>query len=46
LMREGESWYVNFNLPHRVLNLGETARVHLVLDCVLNDWLRSQFPAV
>lgn len=45
LMNEGESWYVNFNLPHRVNNHGDTDRVHLVLDCVLDDWLRSQFPA-
>ncbi|MCA1593922.1 MAG: aspartyl/asparaginyl beta-hydroxylase domain-containing protein [Acidobacteria bacterium] len=44
LMNEGESWYVNFNLPHRVNNQGDTDRVHLVLDCIVNDWLRSQFP--
>lgn len=44
-MNEGESWYVNFNLPHRVLNLGETERVHLVIDCTVNDWLRDKFPA-
>ena len=40
-MREGECWYLNFNLPHRVANRGTTDRVHLVIDCVVNDWLRE-----
>ncbi|WP_224366610.1 aspartyl/asparaginyl beta-hydroxylase domain-containing protein [Hyalangium versicolor] len=39
----GECWYLNFNQPHRVENLGSTDRVHLVVDCVLNDWLRTLF---
>lgn len=42
-MREGEAWYLNFNLPHSVYNYGETTRVHLVIDCIANDWLRSFF---
>jgi len=41
VMHPGEVWYHNFNLPHRVANKGETDRVHLVLDCFLNDWLRD-----
>jgi hypothetical protein len=45
-MREGEAWYLNFNLKHRVYNGGADDRVHLVLDCVLNDWLRAFFPPV
>jgi aspartyl/asparaginyl beta-hydroxylase (cupin superfamily) len=40
-MKEGECWYHNFNLPHRVANRGTVDRVHLVLDCVVNDWLRE-----
>ncbi len=40
IMREGECWYLDLNLPHRVHNLGCTDRVHLVIDCQLNDWLR------
>ncbi|MGB8509809.1 MAG: aspartyl/asparaginyl beta-hydroxylase domain-containing protein [Pyrinomonadaceae bacterium] len=44
VMCEGESWYVNFNLPHRVHNRSDADRIHLVLDCVVNDWLRAQFP--
>lgn len=40
-MQPGEVWYLNFNLPHRVANRGTTDRIHLVLDCVLNDWLKN-----
>ena len=43
-MKEGEVWYLNFNLKHRVVNGGESDRVHLVVDCALNDWLRAFFP--
>ena len=40
-MGPGEVWYLNFNLPHAVENRGSDARVHLVVDCVVNDWLRD-----
>jgi hypothetical protein len=40
-MAPGECWYLNFDLPHRVQNLGTTDRVHLVIDCTVNDWLRQ-----
>jgi hypothetical protein len=43
-MNEGEAWYLNFNLKHRVSNGGTEDRVHLVVDCVVNDWLRGFFP--
>lgn len=42
-MREGETWYLNVNLPHSVANRGSTDRVHLILDCVVDDWLRTFF---
>ena len=42
-MKEGEAWYLNFNLPHRVANNSDEARIHLVIDCIANDWLRSFF---
>lgn len=42
VMNEGECWYLNFNLPHRVKNSGTTDRIHLVIDCVVNDWLLQQ----
>jgi hypothetical protein len=39
LMMPGELWYMDFTLPHRINNHGETDRVHLVIDCVINNWL-------
>ena len=41
VMNPGEVWYHNFNLPHSVANRGDTDRIHLVIDCFLNDWLRE-----
>ena len=41
VMNPGECWYINANLPHRVDNRSDTARVHLVIDCKVDDWLRS-----
>lgn len=41
----GECWYVNTSLPHKVVNRGATDRIHLVIDCVVNDWVKSFFPA-
>lgn len=41
MMEVGECWYLNLNLPHRVENHSATDRIHLVIDCVLNDWLRD-----
>lgn len=43
-MKEGEAWYLNFNLKHSVVNRSAEDRVHLVIDCILNDWLREFFP--
>jgi Aspartyl/Asparaginyl beta-hydroxylase len=40
-MKEGECWYHDFNLRHSVANRGSTDRIHLVLDCVVNEWLRD-----
>jgi len=42
-MQEGECWYLNVNLPHRVDNQSTTDRIHLVIDCVVNDWLAEFF---
>jgi mannose-6-phosphate isomerase-like protein (cupin superfamily) len=41
VMNEGDCWYLNVNQPHRVANRGATDRIHLVIDCVVNDWLRE-----
>jgi hypothetical protein len=42
-MRSGEAWYTNINLPHGVENNGTTNRVHLVIDCIRNDWSDELF---
>ncbi len=42
-MAVGECWYLNVNLPHRVENRSQIDRVHLVIDCVVNDWLAQFF---
>ncbi len=42
-MREGECWYANFNRLHFVSNEGETDRIHLVIDCLRNDWSDQLF---
>ena len=44
VMTPGEAWYLNLSLPHRVDNQGDTDRIHLVLDCVVNQWLGSLIP--
>lgn len=41
VMNPGEVWYHNFNLPHSVANRGATDRIHLVIDCFANDWIRA-----
>ncbi len=43
VMEPGTCWYINANLTHRVANRGGCDRIHLVVDCVVNDWLRAQF---
>jgi len=42
-MKPGELWYLNLNLPHRVKNNSTVDRVHLVLDCVVNDWFTELY---
>lgn len=41
IMNPGECWYLDLNRPHRVYNRGTTDRIHLVIDCILNDWLKE-----
>ena len=38
-MAAGEAWYLDLNLRHSVVNGGTEPRVHLVVDCVVDDWL-------
>jgi Aspartyl/Asparaginyl beta-hydroxylase len=39
-MNEGECWYLNLLLKHRVNNSGDTNRIHLVIDCKVNEWIK------
>ena len=43
--KTGELWYADFSFPHRVYNGGSEARIHLMIDLVVNDWVRSLFPS-
>jgi mannose-6-phosphate isomerase-like protein (cupin superfamily) len=45
VMAEGECWYLDVNRPHSAANLGETPRIHLVVDCIVNAWLRERMAA-
>lgn len=45
VMEPGECWYLDLSRPHRVHNRGSTDRVHLVVDCRVNEWLTSQLAA-
>ncbi len=41
-MQEGELWYINADQTHWVENKGASARINLVIDCEVNDWLLKQ----
>lgn len=43
ILKEGECWYMNFNLPHSIYNKSPYDRVHLVIDAVVNDWVTALF---
>ncbi len=42
-LAEGECWYMNFNLPHTIENKSNADRIHLVIDAVVNDWVKELF---
>ena len=44
-MAAGELWYADFHEPHRVDNRSEVDRIHLVIDCALNEGLRAAIAA-
>lgn len=44
-MAPGEVWYLDLDRPHAVRNDGDSARVHLVADCVVGPWLDAQLAA-
>lgn len=41
VMEPGSLWYLRLSDPHSVENRGSSARVHLVLDCIVNAWLAA-----
>lgn len=42
IMAPGEAWYLRLADPHSVANRGAAARIHLVIDLLVNDWLLGQ----
>lgn len=44
VMAEGECWYLDLTGSHSVHNRGTSPRVHLVVDCVVDDQLLRFFP--
>ena len=42
-MDVGKSYYIDADAPHSVLNHGSSDRVHLLIDCHVNDWMRDIF---
>jgi hypothetical protein len=43
MLKEGECWYMNFNLPHSLHNKSHVDRIHLVIDAKVNGWVKSLF---
>lgn len=43
-MQPGRFYYVNFSKAHYVKNEGDAARIHLVMDLKVDDWLAQYFP--
>jgi len=42
-LKEGDCSYMNFNLPHSISNKGKSDRIHLVVDAIVNDWVKELF---
>lgn len=41
VLEAGSCWYLRLADPHSVTNNGDTDRVHMVIDAVVNDWLSN-----
>jgi mannose-6-phosphate isomerase-like protein (cupin superfamily) len=41
VLNEGDCWYIDFSLPHRIRNRGAADRIHLVIHAQVNDWARA-----
>lgn len=40
---QGDTWYLNADCLHAVYNRSAEARIHLLLDCIVNPWLEQLF---
>ncbi|WP_423605597.1 aspartyl/asparaginyl beta-hydroxylase domain-containing protein [Sphingomonas sp. MS122] len=40
-MAPGEAWYLRLADEHAVTNRGTSDRVHLVIDCIVDDWFAA-----
>lgn len=45
VLQAGSCWYLRLSDPHKVANLGDTDRVHMVIDAVVNEWVEAMFVA-
>ena len=41
VLEAGSAWYLRLSDRHSVYNKGDTPRVHMVIDAVVNGWLQS-----
>lgn len=42
-MEAGQCYYIDAHNPHSVINKGKSDRVHLLIDCHVNEWLKAIF---
>jgi quercetin dioxygenase-like cupin family protein len=43
VLEAGSAWYLRLSDPHSVANRGADARVHLVIDAVVDPWIEALF---
>lgn len=41
----GSCWYIDFNETHSIKNDGDNVRIHLIVDCIRNQWTDKLFSA-
>jgi hypothetical protein len=41
VLEAGSAWYLRLSDPHSVYNGGDSDRVHMVIDAIVDDWLRT-----
>ncbi|SHN12667.1 aspartyl/asparaginyl beta-hydroxylase domain-containing protein [Chitinophaga sp. CF418] len=44
-LQAGECWYMDFSQTHSIVNNGNTNRIHLIMDCIRNEWTDRLFAA-